>query len=163
MQKRYIEVSNAIFEIAKGKESATAKNIRPDLKKWGGTGDVSFMWGNEKEGLYHIGYRRGADTVTNVILAVLNGNISGYWEKKNRVTLSYNGYDAILILNKDGTKTNWLLTGWKKDVPGATGEVSAQSGATQDRPTFSRSDLGAGTFNIIPQSTEMSSDFSQNS
>ena len=31
-----------------------------------------------------------------------------------------------------------------KETPDATGKVCAQSGSTQARPTFSRSDLGAG-------------------
>lgn len=42
-----------------------------------------------------------------------------------------------------------LLSGWVIGEPDVSGEVGTQSGTTQDRPTFSRSDLGAGSFDLI--------------
>ncbi len=44
------------------------------------------------------------------------------------------------------------MTGWAKQKPDAPGEVSTHSGATQTRPTFSRSDLVAGLVNNLPPS-----------
>jgi hypothetical protein len=44
--------------------------------------------------------------------------------------------------------------GWKENVPDVTGEVSTQSGTMQIEPTFSRSDLGAGTSKILNELTQ---------
>jgi hypothetical protein len=38
-------VNTAITEIANGAEEAAAKGIRPDLTRYGGNGDVTFIWG----------------------------------------------------------------------------------------------------------------------
>jgi BirA family biotin operon repressor/biotin-[acetyl-CoA-carboxylase] ligase len=153
----YRAVTDAIADIAQGAETATAKHIRPDLAQYGGNGDVTFIWGDEKKGLYHIGYRRGAEAVQNVIRAVLDGDVARSSDVKRTVTLGLNGYEAVLSLDMDGNKKTWLLTGWEKDVPDATGEVSTQSGATQISPTFSRTDLGAGTYTIMPETKKKSS------
>ena len=155
---RYDNVANAISEIAEGKESATAKNIRPDIAQYGGNGDVTFIWGDKKKGLYHIGYRRGKETVNNVIRAVLDGNIARTSDAKETVVLELDGYEAVLSLDMNGGKQTWLLTGWKKNVPDAIGEVGAHSDATQNNPTFSRADLGAGTSSLSHASIEMSSE-----
>ncbi|GHV79132.1 hypothetical protein AGMMS49944_09230 [Spirochaetia bacterium] len=142
-------VESAITEIGNGAEEATAKGIRPDLNRYGGDGDVTFIWGNEKKGLYHIGYRRGAEVTANVIKTVITGKIVRTSEVKKTVTLSDNGYEAVLSLDFQGNTQTWLLTGWKENAPDVTGEVCTQSGTTQIRPTFSRSDLGAGTSKIL--------------
>ena len=148
------EANNAIMEIADGKDSSTAHNIRPDLRAYGGNGDVTFIWGDEKQGLYHIGYRRGADTVKNVIQAVVYGKVARTSAVKKTVVLELNGYEAVLSLDMNGNNKTWLLTGWEKNIPDAIGEVSTQSGATQTSPTFSRADLGAGTSPLSPTSGE---------
>jgi hypothetical protein len=149
MERKKIAVIDAVSEIVSGKESSTAKNIRHDLSEYGGNDDVTFIWGNEKMGLYHIGYRRGAETVKNVIKTVLNGNVARASKSKKTVVLELNGYEAVLSLDMNGKKQTWLLTGWEKDVPDAIGEVSAQSDATQNSPIFSRADLGAVTFDNL--------------
>lgn len=141
------QVMDSLQEIVNGKEEVTVKNLRPDLEKYGGSADVNFIWGNNKKGLQHIGMKRGAETVLNVISAVVNGQISRYSEIKKTVTLEHNGYEAVLSLDEDGNQKTWLLTGWHKNKPDTPGVVSTQSGATQTRPTFSRSDLGAGLSN----------------
>ncbi|GHU19356.1 hypothetical protein FACS1894163_12130 [Spirochaetia bacterium] len=146
---RAVEI--AITEIVNGAEESTAGGIRPDLEPYGGTGDVTFIWGDKKKGLYHIGYRRGPDVVGNVIKAVIRGEIIRNSDVKKTVTLSDNGYEAVLSLDLHGTNQTWLLTGWKENAPDADGEVSTQSDATQTEPTFSRSDLGAGTSKILSE------------
>ncbi|GHV44126.1 hypothetical protein AGMMS49546_27590 [Spirochaetia bacterium] len=142
-------VEAAITEIVNGAEESTAKGIRPDLEQYGGTGDVTFIWGDKKKGLYHIGYRRGPEVVGNVIKAVIMGKIVRNSEIKKTVTLADNEYEAVLSLDLHGTNQTWLLTGWKENAPDETGEVSTQSGTTQIGPMFSRSDLGAGTYKIL--------------
>lgn len=47
-----------------------------------------------------------------------------------------------MSLDEHGQTKTWLLSGWKIST-GETSEVSATSSPTQDRPTFSRSELGA--------------------
>ncbi|GMO48617.1 MAG: hypothetical protein Ta2B_30320 [Termitinemataceae bacterium] len=155
--EKAIKVNVAISQIVNGKDEATVKNLRPDLMKYGGNSDVTFIWGNENKGLYHIGYRRGADTVKNVIRTVTEGNISRVSSAKKTVTLEFKGYEAVLSLDENGKNKTWLLTGWQKNVPDAIGEVSTQSEATQKSPTFSRANLGAGTPSLSTQSTEKSS------
>lgn len=64
------------------------------------------------------------------------------------VTIINGDVEAVLSLDEYGAKKTWLLTGWKKNnKPGARGEVSTQSSATQAAPTFSRDDLVAGLSN----------------
>lgn len=58
--------------------------------------------------------------------------------------------EAVLSFLSEGEES-WIVTGWKEKTPDATGEVSTHSVATQARPTFSRSDLGAGVINKIVQ------------
>jgi hypothetical protein len=148
----------AITAIVNGADIATAKGIRPDLIQYGGTDDVSFLWGDNKKGLYHIGCRRGADVVREVITAVIEGSVVRRQAQKKTVILAYNGYEAVLALDMNGDKNTWLLTGWEKDVPDAVSEVSTQSDATQTKPTFSRPDLGAATLGLnIPCLSEKSS------
>lgn len=143
------QVARALQDIVNGKEEAVVKNLRPDLAEYGGSPDVSFMWGDNKKGLLHIGMKHGGDVIEHVIDTVLYGDVSRFAETKKTVTLSHNGYEAILSLDEHGKKKTWLLTGWQKNMPDATGEVSTQSGATQTAPTFSRRDLGAGLSHYI--------------
>jgi hypothetical protein len=143
------DVRDAINSIAAGAEESTVKGLRPDLVEYGGTPDVTFIYGDKKKGLYHIGNKRGAGIVHEVIATVINGKISRYTPRNKTVVLSKGNYEAVLSLDEHGNKKTWLLTGWAKEKPDATGEVSAQSGATQARPTFSRSDLVAGFGNSL--------------
>jgi hypothetical protein len=142
-------INTAITDIANGAEEATAKGIRPDLAQYGGNGDVTFIWGDEKKGLYHIGHRRGPEIVAGVIKAVLMGDVSRFVESAKTVTLSYGDYDAFLSLDLHGQPHTWLLTGWKKNVPDAVREPLSNPNATQTGLTFSRADLGAGTLQIL--------------
>ena len=145
------KVAQALQEIVNGKEEVVVSDLRPDLEQYDGSPDVAFVWGNKKKGLMHIGVKHGEDVIKDVIDTVLYGDIERYSETKKTVTLSHNGYEAILSLDENGNKKTWLLTGWKINMPDATGEVSTQSGATQTEPTFSRLDLGAGLSNYITQ------------
>jgi len=138
-------MESAVREIVDGADSATVKNLRPDVVALGGTADVTIPWGNEKMGLYHIGAKRGADTVRAVLDTVVDGEIDRYTAAKKTVTLRKGDVEAVLSLDESGESKTWLLTGWKKGEPDAVGEVGAQSDATQTEPTFSRSDLGAGS------------------
>ncbi|MDR1971827.1 MAG: hypothetical protein LBQ46_07885 [Treponema sp.] len=121
------------------------------MAQYGGNGDVTFIWGDEKKGLYHIGYRRGPEIVAQVIKAVLVGDVSRYVESAKTLTLSYKGYDAFLSLDLHGEPHTWLLTGWKKNAPGAVREPLSSPNATQTSLTFSRTDLGASTFQVLAE------------
>jgi BirA family biotin operon repressor/biotin-[acetyl-CoA-carboxylase] ligase len=153
----YRAVTDAIADIAQGAETATAKHIRPDLAHYGGNGDVTFIWRDEKKGLYHIGYRRGAEAVRKVIHAVLEGEVTRFVPSAKTITLTYTDYEAFLSLDLYGKPHTWLLTGWKINGPGAIGQPFSKPNATQVRPTFSRSDLGAGTYTIMPEIEKKSS------
>jgi hypothetical protein len=143
-------VKAAISKIANEAEEATTVTIRPDLAAYGGNGDVTFIWGNKKKGLYHIGCRRGAEVVVKVIEAVIAGVVTRFVKSAKTLTLFHNGYDAFLSLDMHGKPKTWLLTGWKRNVPGAVGEPLSNPKATQNGLTFSRAGLGAGTFQLSP-------------
>ncbi|MEA4834958.1 MAG: hypothetical protein VB133_07485 [Anaeromusa sp.] len=141
------KVFEGVRKIAGGAEAFTAQQLRPDLEQYGGSADVSFIWGDNKKGIQHIGNKRGAETVLHVIEAVVNGQVVRHSETKKTVVIEHNGFEAVLSLDENGEQKTWLLTGWHKNKPDASGVVSAQSGATQVGPTFSRSDLVAGLLN----------------
>ncbi|CCG40166.1 hypothetical protein [Magnetospirillum molischianum] len=142
-------VISALQEIVAGADEATVSDLRPDLVSLGGASDVSFVWGNSKRGLEHIGRKRGASVVLQVIRAVALGKITKQVEGKKTVHLELDGTEAVLSLDLNGDRKTWLLTGWEIGKPDARGEVGAQSKATQNAPTFSRDDLGAGLQAII--------------
>lgn len=73
---------------------------------------------------------------------VIDGKIQRYVAGNKTVILEKDGYEAVLSLDEYGKTKTWLLSGWKIST-GETSEVSATSSPTQDRPTFSRSELGA--------------------
>ncbi len=142
-------VIDVLQKIADGSEEETVPGLRNDLEQYGGTNDITFLWGDDKKGIYHIAYRRGLDTLLHVIDAVSDGEITKFVSEKKTVHIEKDGYEAILSLDEHGKKKSWLLTGWEIDKPDAIGEVSAHSDATQFKPTFSRQELGAGLYNII--------------
>jgi hypothetical protein len=146
----------AVSSIARGAEEATAMNIRPDLVPYGGNGNITFIWGDEKMGLYHIGYRRGPEVVAQVIRAVLFGDVVRYVPTAKTLTLSHKGYDAFLSLDLHGKPKTWLLTGWKKNASDAIGQPLSKPNATQTSLTFSRTDLGADTLKILSEEVEKS-------
>jgi hypothetical protein len=96
--------------------------------------------------------------VARVILEVLIGDVSRTSDIQRTITLDSKGYEAVLSLDRNGNTLTWHLTGWKINEPDAAGEVSTQSGATQNEPTFSRSDLGAGTLKILSDEPKKSKD-----
>ncbi|GFE61920.1 JAB domain-containing protein [Geobacter sp. AOG2] len=145
-QEKVRTVQSAIDKILNGSEEGTAYGLRPDLEQYGGSSDVSFLWGDEKKGIRHIGEKRGADVVWQVIQTVISGKVTKFVKGKKNVHIVDGDREAVLSLEEHGQQKTWLLTGWKIGEPDASGEVSTQSGATQARPTFSRSDLGAGSF-----------------
>ena len=136
--------------------------MRDDLSQYGGTNDITFYWGNEKKGIYHIAYRRGVNTLLHVIDAVADGRVLRYVEGNKTVVLEKDGFEAVLALTEYGEKKSWLLSGWETGKPDAISEVGTQSDATQSMPTFSRQELGAGLRNIIPQNSENASDETEN-
>ncbi len=158
LNERINSLSNAVNEIVNGADEAIISDARSDLTQYGGSNDVKIIWGDKKKGLYHIGYRRGADVVANVLRTIIDGDISKYVDSKRTVHIVHGEYEAALSLDMDGRNETWLLTGWKINQPDAIGEVSTHSDATQTGPTFSRSDLGAGYNNIISDSNSVNSD-----
>ncbi len=138
------DVIGALQKIADGSNEETVPDLRSDLEQYGGTNDVTFVYGNAKKGLEHIGARRGIDTVLGVVDTVQNGVITKYVAGKKTIHLEKDGFEAVLSLEEHGNKKTWLLTGWEINKPDAPGQVSTDSGATQGAPTFSRRALGAG-------------------
>lgn len=157
LNERINSLSNAVNEIVNGADEAIISDARSDLSKYGGSNDVKLIWGDKKKGLFHIGYRRGADVVANVLRTIVDGQISRYVDAKRTVHITNGEYEAVLSLDMNGKDETWLLTGWKINRPDAIGEVSTQSDATQTGPTFSRSDLGAGYSNVITDSESVNS------
>ena len=129
------------------------------MEQYGGTNNITLIWGNEKKGIFHIGYRRGTDTLLHVIDALANGKIERYVPGNKTVHLVKDGYEAILSLDENGNKKSWLLTGWEINKPDAFGQFSTKSESTQNAPTFSRRDLGAGLrqswMNDIPSDSKI--------
>jgi hypothetical protein len=98
--------------------------------------------------------RRGADVTANVVKALIEGNVVDFNSEKKTIKIKHNGYEAILSLDMNGESKTWLLTGWETGAADAISEVSTQSDATQTRPTFSRSSLGATVIGIISYNPE---------
>ncbi len=142
------KIISALQKIVNGSEEETVPGLRNDLAQYGGTNDITFCWGNNKKGIYHIAYRRGIDTLLQVIDAVADGKILRFVEGNKTVILEKDGFEAVLALSEYGKQKSWLLSGWKTNTPDASGEVGTQSTATQPEPTFSRQELGAGINNI---------------
>ena len=112
-----------------------------------GIGYISFLWGfpgtSEKD--FHDGYgishiiaarnAQGADgeaVARKLVEVIAKGNIftDKRGNRENKVTISHDGYVAILDMReKEGQKT-WLLTGYKKASSGGKQAVNAQQ-ATQ--------------------------------
>ncbi len=148
------EVKSALQKIADGAEEATVKDLRDDLEQYGGTNDVTFIYGDEKKGLFHIADKHGGvKTLLKVLDTVVDGKITEFTDKNKTVHLMKNGYEAILSLDEHGKKKTWLLTGFDTKIsPDAEREFNAALKATQSMPTFSRQGLGAelDNFNITP-------------
>lgn len=164
--QRVSRVRDALREIAKGKNEAVARGLRPDLEKFGGDADVHFKLGDSRHGLKHIVEKRGLDTLGRVLRTVALGENPEYIAGKKTVRITHDGTTAVLSLDEHGNRKTWLLTGWEEGKPDASGEVGTHSDATQGGTTFSRSTLGAGLDKILaprgntPEKPEGS--FSQN-
>lgn len=148
------EVVNALKKIADGSEEETVKDLRNDLEQYGGTNDVTFVFGNDKKGIKHIAQKHGAKTLLKVFDTVVDGKVLRYVPNKKTVVLSKGDYEAVLSLDENGNKKTWLLSGWntKEKSSGVSREVGTQSTSTQIKPTFSRQDLGAELNNSITNS-----------
>ena len=148
------EVVNALKKIADGSEEETVKDLRNDLEQYGGTNDVTFVFGNDKKGIKHIAQKHGAKTLLKVFDTVVDGKVLRYVPNKKTVVLSKSDYEAVLSLDENGNKKTWLLSGWKtkEKSSGVSREVGTQSTSTQIKPTFSRQDLGAELNNSITNS-----------
>ncbi len=154
----YGRAVEAVEHIMDGADESVIKNARDDISQYGGSNDVALVWGNSKKGIAHIGEKRGGEVVGNVIRAVVEGDVVKFVEAKKTLHIEWNGYEAVLSLDENGNRKTWLLTGWHQNRPDASGEVGAQSGATHTRPTFSRSDMGAGLDVILAQRDESVND-----
>ena len=148
------EVVNALKKIADGSEEETVEDLRNDLEQYGGTNDVTFVFGNDKKGIKHIAQKHGAKTLLKVFDTVVDGKVLRYVPNKKTVVLSKGDYEAVLSLDENGNKKTWLLSGWntKEKSSGVSREVGTQSTSTQIKPTFSRQDLGAELNNSITNS-----------
>ena len=153
------EVKSALQKIADGAEEATVKNLRDDLEQYGGTNDVTFIYGDENKGLFHIADKHGGiKTLLKVLDAVVDGNIIRYSAGNKTIVVSKGDYEAVLSLDENGKKKTWLLTGFNTKVsPDAERQVRANLKATQHEPILSRQVLGAelDKFNIAPSSSDV--------
>lgn len=141
-RQKFNQTMKALQKIANEAEESTVKNLRDDLSQYGGTNDVTFVFGDKKKGIAHIVDSHGVDVLPQVFDTVIDGKIQRHVAGNKTVILEKNGYEAVLSLDEHGKTKTWLLSGWKIST-GETSEVSATSSPTQDRPTFSRSELGA--------------------
>ncbi len=138
------EVKAALERIASGSAEETVKNLRNDLEQYGGTNDVTFVFGDEKKGIRHIAEKHGVKTLLKVFDAVVDGDVSKFVKGKKTVHLSKDGVEAILSLDENGNKKTWLLTGFDTKIsPDEEREFRATLNSTQSKPTFSRQELGA--------------------
>lgn len=153
--ERYRRAYAAMQDIVSGADEAIIREARSDISHYGGTNDVTLVWGNSKKGLAHIGGKRGAEVAGNIVRTVLDGQVLKYVKAKKTLHLGWNGHEAVLSLDENGKSKTWLLTGCIQDRPDAIGEVGTQSNATHNRPTFSRSDMGAGLKTIVEQYTRL--------
>lgn len=153
------EVKSALQKIADGAEEATVKDLRDDLEQYGGTNDVTFIYGDEKKGLFHIADKHGGiKTLLKVLDAVVDGKVVRHSKGNKTVVLSKGDYEAVLSLDENGKKKTWLLTGFDTKIsPDAERQVRANLKATQQEPILSRQLLGAGLneFNISPSETNV--------
>ena len=148
--KKAQEVKSALQKIANGSEEETVKDLRDDLEQYGGTNDVTFIFGDNKKGIQHIAQKHGIKTLLGVFDSVIDGKITKFVKNKKTVHIEKNGIEAVLSLDEHGNKKTWLLTGWNKKTSSVEEEqVSANSNPTQTKPTFSRQDLGAELNNIV--------------
>lgn len=161
--ERLRDVHDAVALIAKGKNEAVARGLRPDLEKFGGDADVHFKVGDATHGLKHIVDKRGLDTLGRVLRTVALGEDVKFTPAKKTVSITRDGTTAVLSLDEHGNKKTWLLTGWEEGRPDAAGEVGTRSGAMQGSPTFSRAALGAGLDRILaaPDSEKPKGSFSR--
>lgn len=151
VEEKRTAVRGAMQKIANGSQEETVPGLRDDLEQFGGTNDVTIVRGDKKKGLEHIAERRGADVISEVLEAVIDGKIDRFVPTKKTVHVQKDGYEAVLSLDEHGKKKTWLLTGYDiqpaKDSKGKlsdeSGKVSTRLASTQTGPTFSRSGLGA--------------------
>ena len=153
-QDKSEQIIDALIKIANGEEEVTLSNIRNDLEDYGGTNDITLIYGNEKKGLYHIAYRRGINVLFHVLDAMASGQVTKHVAGNQTLHIEKDGFEAILALTEFGNQKSWLLSGWEIGKPDAFSEVGTQSKATQSKPTFSRQELGAGLQNIISQNSQ---------
>ncbi len=140
---KFNQTTTTLQEIVNGAEEATVKDLRNDLTQYGGTNDITFMFGDKDKGLAHIVHRHGIDVLPKVIDAVIDGKITKGVPNKS-VEIEKNGVRAILLLKEFNNVKSWLITGYDLSVkPDENGKFYSTPDSTQTRPTFSRSDLGA--------------------
>lgn len=164
------KISRSVSEnIARGKRAmenvirdhtdAIDAMIRDDI------GSVSFYWGTPGtgstfkggSGVSHIIAKRnseginGEETARKMVDVIGRGDITKTEgpEKGTRVTISKDGYSAVLSLYRMGEKNTWLLTGWKdwdgnENSPGVNEEVYDSSRTTLPEPTRFQFREGAG-------------------
>lgn len=144
------EVKSALKKIADGSSEETVENLRDDLEQYGGTNDVTFVFGDDKKGLRHIAQKHGVKTLLKVFDAVVDGKIARFAAEKKTVHLSKNGIEAVLSLDEHGKKKTWLLTGYDTKISSdEEREFRTTLNPTQPEPTFSRQELGAELDKII--------------
>jgi hypothetical protein len=112
-------------------------------------GGISFLWGNKDtvkdgnkkvkpHGIAHAIDEHGEEAVRKLPEVLAKGELVKRYNEGivdgDRADILYDGYEAHLALYKDGKRMTWIITGYKKEPPGATGEVSGSTGATPPVP-----------------------------
>ncbi len=122
-------------------------------------GSISFLYGTAGDasnkfkggsGFSHIIAKRNAENGEGVYVAyklievLVLGKVVKEVPTKQTVHIELDGFEAVLSQNLHGNKKTWVLTGYEQKKPSdASGEVSATTGATHNRPIFSRPVMGA--------------------
>ena len=120
---------------------------------------ISFLYGVEGDadknykggfGFSHIVAKRNSEnengiyTAYKLVEVLILGKVSKHIEAKQTVHIELDGFEAVMSQNLHGEKKTWVLTGYEQKKPSdAAGEVSATTGATHNRPIFSRPVMGA--------------------
>ena len=125
-------------------------------------GSISFLWGEKGTGnklkhgwgIAHLIARRnqqgynGEAIARKMVDVIARGTITRRYGQNvpngERVDINHDGHTAILSLYRDGNKFTWLLTGFKDEIPGASGEGNGSTSATLNEPMRTRLNEGAG-------------------
>jgi hypothetical protein len=149
------EVKKALRAIDKGSKEETIKGLRPDLKQFGGTADITLYKGKNSSrgkgyGVEHSRQKHGGDQFRAAIEAMVDGKFKEFDKKEEKVILSKNKHWAIMRMKKDKKSKSWFLTGYKRKNK----KTDASGEGTLNPPLHSAS-LLSFVLRRLPSSTKV--------